>query len=213
MTVMSIGPKIAELLVIAIEINNVRASRVARERKMKIRKFLMPTIAVVLINLTFIGGAAAESPICAGLTGAAFGQCTAAVAVGCDGSIDQPNGCARIEKNFTRLSGESAPWVLGTCACYTLEEVTEVIERQTPEYPIYWQLELLDEKQNNTFRLVPTLLGHFLPISVIISSTEGSGSCTAFGYTTAVDAVEASACFATLSTAADNTGISEKPVL
>jgi hypothetical protein len=54
-------------------------------------------------------------PICAGLTGAAFGQCTAAVAVGCDGSVDQPTGCKKISENYTRLTGESPPWELGSC--------------------------------------------------------------------------------------------------
>ena len=89
---------------------------------MKLSNFVIASFAVLFINVTLIGDAAAENPICAGWKGAAFGQCTAAVAVGCDGSINQPKGCAKIEENFTRLSGESAPWVIGPCSCYSFDE-------------------------------------------------------------------------------------------
>lgn len=73
--------------------------------------------------LPSISQAQNTDPICSDLSGAAFGQCTAAVAVGCDGTANQPAGCTRIAENFTRLTGTAPPWELGSCSCYTYEDI------------------------------------------------------------------------------------------
>lgn len=50
-------------------------------------------------------------PRCKGLTGAAYGMCVSAIAIGCDDPENAPQGCTQIEDNFTQITGESPPWV------------------------------------------------------------------------------------------------------
>lgn len=83
---------------------------------------------LLLSALPSISQAQNADPICGDLTGAAFGQCTAAVAVGCDGSANQPAGCTRIAENFTRLTGTVPPWELGTCSCFTYDEIVADVD-------------------------------------------------------------------------------------
>lgn len=89
---------------------------------MKTSKLVLLLASTLLTLAALHTTAQAQDAVCTGLTGAAFGQCTAAVAVGCDGSITQPAGCTKIEGNLTRLTGETAPWVIGPCSCYSYDE-------------------------------------------------------------------------------------------
>ena len=94
----------------------------------------MRAVSIILVTavLGFSCNAFAQNadPICAELTGAAYGQCTAAVAVGCDGSATQPAGCVKIAENFTRLTGATPPWELPTvsCPCFSLDSAIADIE-------------------------------------------------------------------------------------
>ena len=58
---------------------------------------------------------AGQDPRCVGLSGAAFGLCTAAVNVGCDDEENRKNGCDKIEEKFQRITGEAPPWTIPTC--------------------------------------------------------------------------------------------------
>ena len=92
------------------------------------RLFAALASLLLLSALPIISQAQNADPICAQLTGAAFGQCTAAVAVGCDGSANQLAGCTRIAENFARLTGMAPPWELGTCSCFTYDEIVADIK-------------------------------------------------------------------------------------
>ena len=180
---------------------------------MKVCNFVIASFAVLLINVTFVGSAAAENPICAGLKGAAFGQCTAAVAVECDWSTNQPKGCVKIEENFTKLSGDSAPWVLGFCSCGELEAVSVNVQAHVDAgYPVTWATLALSDGttifdidvgrgpsfhlNTKNFNLVAPKLGQAL------------GSCSNQIQTISLTTQEeVAACWATLATVAKSTGI------
>jgi hypothetical protein len=86
------------------------------------------------------GNAQDTNAQCAGLSGAAYGQCTAAVSVQCDGSATQPAGCEKIEQRFTAITGEPVPWIpAGTCPCYTADSLTAHINGiLTAELNVAW---------------------------------------------------------------------------
>jgi hypothetical protein len=48
--------------------------------------------------------------VCDGLTGAAFGLCTAAVNVGCGEDGTASTGCTKIEEKYEQITGERPPW-------------------------------------------------------------------------------------------------------
>jgi len=68
---------------------------------------------------------AAEDPRCVGLSGAAYGLCSAAVAIPCDGAPKQPRGCARIAARFQEITGDPPPWLARLCSSNTDCTVTE----------------------------------------------------------------------------------------
>jgi len=87
--------------------------------------------ALVFICVATIG--AASTPVlakgpsrdaaCAGLSGAAFGVCQAAIAVGCDGTANQPTSCINIQTKYTQLTGDpTPPWTMPPCPCGTSED-------------------------------------------------------------------------------------------
>lgn len=105
---------------------------------------LVLLLASTLLTLSALHTTAqAQDAVCAGLTGAAFGQCTAAVNVGCDGSATQPAGCTRIAKTFTRLSGQPAPWVIGKCSCYdnvaVRQQLTEWLAANSTYHGVWYE--------------------------------------------------------------------------
>ncbi len=50
-------------------------------------------------------------PRCEGLSGAAYGMCISAIAIGCDDPDTTIPGCTQIEENFTRITGEPPTWL------------------------------------------------------------------------------------------------------
>jgi len=95
---------------------------------MKITLFKLSASVIALCVLFLSESSLSADPICKGLTGAAFGQCQAASAVGCDGTETQPKGCSRIEENFKKIVGQVPPWKLGSCPCGTVDAYTEIIK-------------------------------------------------------------------------------------
>ena len=88
-------------------------------------------ISVVLLILSFAGmssKALAQSGNCVGLSGAAYGLCLSANAVGCNGTDTQPPGCTQIETRYTEITGETAPWTLPPCPCGDPSRFVEVIK-------------------------------------------------------------------------------------
>ena len=73
----------------------------------------------VSLAVLVIGSIASANPTtdprCEGQTGAAFGLCSAAIAMGCDNAETALPGCARIAENFTRITDKAPPWNVGTC--------------------------------------------------------------------------------------------------
>jgi hypothetical protein len=69
-----------------------------------------------------------DNPQCDGLTGAAFGLCAAATAVGCDGSDTQAPGCTQIAEQFTQITGETPPWTLPPCPCGTANDFVAYLD-------------------------------------------------------------------------------------
>ena len=108
--------------------NNSENYRHYGGRKMKILLFRFVISVVAFSGLVFSGLSYSADPICKGLTGAAFGQCQSAVAVGCDGTETQSKGCARIQENFEKIVGEEPPWKVGTCPCGSVEAYIDIID-------------------------------------------------------------------------------------
>jgi len=79
----------------------------------------LPLVAIILaIFITPINTNAApgDNSLCNFFTGAAHGLCQAAIAVGCDGTANEPAGCAAIADNFTTITGETPFWT-DPCPC------------------------------------------------------------------------------------------------
>lgn len=69
-----------------------------------------------------VAGSPAEDPRCHGLSGAAFGMCAAAIAVGCDDPATPKPGCEKIAENFTQITGKEPPWEV-SCPCWSTEDL------------------------------------------------------------------------------------------
>lgn len=78
--------------------------------------FYIIFFGTLLLTTTF--GKNAEAT-CEGFTGAAFGLCQAAYAVGCDDPNNQSPGCTKIETQFSNITGDTPPWSLPPCPCGT----------------------------------------------------------------------------------------------
>ena len=79
----------------------------------------LPLVAIILaIFITPVNTNAApgDNSLCKFFTGAAHGLCKAAIAVGCDGTANEPAGCAAIADNFTTITGETPFWA-HPCPC------------------------------------------------------------------------------------------------
>jgi hypothetical protein len=103
------------------------------ERRQSMRKLYVCMIAVLFSGVFFLGiGDQAlanpnADPRCQGLSGAAFGMCAAAIAVGCDGETVAA-GCERIEDNFTQITGEVPPWTpLPKCPCGDIATFKDIL--------------------------------------------------------------------------------------
>ena len=57
-----------------------------------------------------IAGGPQGDPRCEGLSGAAYGLCSAAVAIGCDDTTISDSGCNKIGENFIQVTGSPPPW-------------------------------------------------------------------------------------------------------
>jgi hypothetical protein len=71
-----------------------------------------------------------SDPRCAGLSGAAYGMCISAIAIGCDDPAATNPGCTKIEENFTRITGETPTWTLPPCPCGTAERFIVHLQEQ-----------------------------------------------------------------------------------
>jgi hypothetical protein len=75
--------------------------------------------ALVAASLLLAAGTAAANPNadprCASLSGAAYGLCIAALAVGCDDPETEKRSCAKLAANFRRITGEEPPWTEPVC--------------------------------------------------------------------------------------------------
>ena len=92
------------------------------------------TVAVLLLTGSLMAVVSADPPgadvVCDGLSGAAFGLCTAAVNVGCgEEGVDNP-GCAKIQENFERITGEPAPWTIPYCSDNSECAATEFCKKE-----------------------------------------------------------------------------------
>ena len=88
-------------------------------------------IAAISLTLgigSIVNTASAQSAECSGLSGAAFGLCTAANAVECDGSDFDAMGCDRIEARFEEITGTTPPWTLPACSCGTTADFIAHVE-------------------------------------------------------------------------------------
>ena len=176
----------------------------------------------VIIVLSFTHDASAQNadPICAGLTGAAFGQCTAALAVGCDGSATQPTGCTKISENFTRLTGATPPWEPPTlpCSCFALNTViTDTEAHLASGQPMVWYREqnIFQEDSFGIFRKevinnVGVLFPDFTAAQFKEAGSFGFGACVVHEMETfGLSVDEIRPCIKILRIAASVTGIPE----
>lgn len=85
-------------------------------------------ISTVFFPCQAVIAAPTDNPQCEGLTGAAFGLCAAATAVGCDGSETQAPGCENIAEQFTQITGVSPPWTLPACPCGTTNDFISYLD-------------------------------------------------------------------------------------
>jgi len=95
------------------------------------RKIVLSFVGVLaaLFYLSSVAIAAGPDtdPRCEGLTGAAFGLCQAATAVGCDDEATRTPGCAEIEDSYTQITGNTPPWL---CPCS--ETYQSAVDSWTP---------------------------------------------------------------------------------
>jgi hypothetical protein len=84
---------------------------------MKVRNIFTAGFVVAAFLLIPLGIAIAadNDPRCEGLTGAAFGLCKAAIAVGCDDPEVTKPGCTKVEENFMQITGSEPPWTQPVC--------------------------------------------------------------------------------------------------
>jgi hypothetical protein len=71
---------------------------------------------VILVSAPAGAEDVGSSP-CAALSGAAWGLCSAGIAVGCHEGKGDPRACRRIEENFLRVRGQEAPWIVPPSEC------------------------------------------------------------------------------------------------
>ena len=97
-----------------------------------------PKRIIALASLILAGGllnvAIADPPgadvVCDGLSGAAFGLCTAAVNVGCgDEGVDK-SGCTKIQDKYEQITGATAPWTIPYCTDNTTCAETEFCKKE-----------------------------------------------------------------------------------
>ncbi len=124
--------------------------------------------AVFYLSSVAIAAGPNTDPRCVGLTGAAFGLCQAATAVGCDDPATQNPGCASIEDNFTQMTGENPPWLAPLCPCseyyqkfvatswgqkYEDGDCTVYVNQVPPIYVIAWHLAVEDAATGSYYTL------------------------------------------------------------
>lgn len=76
----------------------------------RILVFLSTFICLFIISFNSFANGHVD-PRCEGLTGAAYGMCSAAVSVGCDDPDSQNGGCTTLVEKYTQITGEKAPWI------------------------------------------------------------------------------------------------------
>jgi hypothetical protein len=90
------------------------------------RKLLLVIILCIIHGLStnaFAEGPK-DDPNCEGLTGAAFGLCASAAALGCDDSTTKL-GCEKIDETYFTITGDIPPW--SACPCFSLGTVNSVV--------------------------------------------------------------------------------------
>ncbi len=82
-------------------------------------KYLMLAVVSGLIILASEPARAegADSSPCAALSGAAWGLCSAGIAVGCHVGKGDLRACTQIEESFLRVAGREAPWIVPPAEC------------------------------------------------------------------------------------------------
>ena len=96
---------------------------------MKGVKLAIRTGLLLLIVAPVLIATAGEDARCEGLSGAAFGLCTAAVNVGCDNEETRKTGCTKIEEKFEQITGEAPPWTVPSCIDNTECSETEFCKK------------------------------------------------------------------------------------
>jgi len=79
----------------------------------RLHSILSGPIFIIGFLMLGLGGAVAgpnDDPRCEGLSGAAFGMCASAIAIGCDDPNVQISGCDKITENYTKITGAPPPW-------------------------------------------------------------------------------------------------------
>lgn len=76
-----------------------------------IRKILGAGL-LILASASISVATAEQDPRCEGLSGAAFGLCTAAISVGCDDEETRKPGCTKIEDKYEQITGGVPPWTI-----------------------------------------------------------------------------------------------------
>lgn len=61
--------------------------------------------------------ASPDNPKCDALSGAAYGMCLSAYAIGCDDKVTANPGCATIASKFSQVTGQTPVWLLPPCPC------------------------------------------------------------------------------------------------
>jgi eight-cysteine-cluster-containing protein len=74
-------------------------------------RIVFPAGLLILLGASTSVATAEQHAICEGLSGAAFGLCTAAMNAGCDDEETRKPGCTKIEKKFEEKYGSFPPWV------------------------------------------------------------------------------------------------------
>jgi hypothetical protein len=99
------------------------------------RRFYPYVISVLLAGLVFVvsvgqvfAAGPGEDPRCYGLTGAAYGICSSAIATGCDTNIANM-GCQTIADKFITITGQTPPWstTLPDCPCGSSETFIKML--------------------------------------------------------------------------------------
>jgi len=91
-------------------------------------------VLALLCVITYVAGMAgyanaapATDPRCDTLSGAAYGMCLSAFAIGCDDPANTNPGCATIADKYFQVTGEIPVWNLPACPCGTAQDMIDYL--------------------------------------------------------------------------------------